>query len=247
MVAAATSRCRRVFGLGWRRVDGNGDGVNGVRPAEGHDAWLPLVARIAAGDRAAEAQLIAHFRGGIYALARRHCRPGDPAVDDVVQDVVCHLLEQLRRNAMKDPQALPAYIRTAVVNACTSEYRRRRLRAESVPFDELMLLAPAGDDPAESFQAQHVALAIRQLVSEMSVRRDREVLVRFYLNEVDKARICDELGIERGHFHRVIYRARERFRTLLIRAGIVPEGGTSSPVTTPDCLEVRPRGGQRSA
>ena len=221
--------------------------MNGGKPDQGHDAWLPLVARIAAGDRPAEAQLVAHFRAGIHALARRHCRPGDPAVDDVVQDVICHLLERLRRNSMEDPRALPAYIRTAVVNACTSEYRRRRLRAESVPFDETMLLAPASDDPAEAFQSQCVALAIRQLVSEMPVRRDREVLVRFYLNETDKARICDELGIDSGHFHRVIYRARERFRTLLARAGIVPEGGTSAPVSTPAPLEVRRGGGQRSA
>src|SRR5690606_25988802 len=109
------------------------------------------------------------------------------------------------------PHALPAYIRAAVVNACTSEYRRRRLRAESVPFDELMLVAPESDDPAVAFQSQRIALAIRQLVSEMPVRRDREVLVRFYLQDTDKARICDELGIDSGHFHRVIYRARERF------------------------------------
>ena len=208
---------------------------------------MPLVGRIAAGDRLAEARLIEQFRPGIHALARRHCRPGDPAVDDVVQDVICHLLEQLRRDSIKDPRALPAYIRTAVVNACTSEYRRRRMRAESVPLDDEVMATPDSQDPAVAFQNQRVALAIRQLVAEMPDKRDREVLVRFYLNEADKDRICADLGIDVGHFHRVIYRARERLRTLLIGAGIVPEGETSAPLPTPDILESRRDGGQRSA
>ncbi len=208
---------------------------------------MPLVGRIAAGDRLAESRLIEQFRPGIHALARRHCRPGDPAVDDVVQDVICHLLEQLRRDSIKDPRALPAYIRTAVVNACTSEYRRRRMRAESVPLDDEVMATPDSQDPAVAFQNQRVALAIRQLVAEMPVKRDRELLVRFYLNEADKDRICADLGIDVGHFHRVIYRARERLRTLLIGAGIVPEGETSAPVPTPDILESRRDGGQRSA
>lgn len=214
---------------------------------DGQDAWLPLVGRIAAGDRLAESRLIEQFRPGIHALARRHCRPGDPAVDDVVQDVICHLLEQLRRDSIKDPRALPAYIRTAVVNACTSEYRRRRMRAESVPLDDEVMATPDSQDPAVAFQNQRVALAIRQLVAEMPVKRDRELLVRFYLNEADKDRICADLGIDVGHFHRVIYRARERLRTLLIGAGIVPEGETSAPLPTPDILESRRDGGQRSA
>lgn len=208
--------------------------------------WMPLVARIAAGDRNAEAELVRCFRPGIVALTRRHCRPGDPAVEDIVQDVICHLLEQLRRDTIKDPQALPAYIRTAVVNACTSEYRRRRLRAEAVPLEEAMMLAPESEDPAEAFQARDTALAIRQLVAEMPVQRDREVLVRFYLHESDKDAICDDLGIDSGHFHRVIWRARERFRSLLIRAGLVPEGGTIGPVTTPDSADARREDGQRS-
>lgn len=227
-------------------MSGQDDAVNGMESSQGN-AWLPLVALIAAGDRRAEAQLIDHFRDGIYALTRRHCRPNDPAVDDIVQDVVCNILERLRQDAIKDAQALPAYIRTTVVNACTSEYRRRRLRGESVPYDELSMPAPDSDDPAEAFQSQHVALAIRQLVSEMPVRRDRELLVRFYLNGLDKAQICDELGIESGHFHRVIHRARERFRTLLVRAGIVPDGETNTAAATPNRLKVRVDSGQWSA
>jgi RNA polymerase sigma-70 factor (ECF subfamily) len=228
-------------------MDGCGVVVSTGKANEGQETWLPLVGRIAAGDRQAEGQLIGQFRAGIYALARRHCRPGDPAVDDVVQDVICHLLEQLRRGSIKDPRALPAYIRTSVVNACTSEYRRRRMRAESVPLDDVVMIAPDAHDPAIAFQNQRVALAIRQLVAEMPVQRDRELLVRFYLNEADKERICAELGIEAGHFHRVIYRARERFRTLLVRAGLVQEGGTTAPLPTPETQEVRRDGGQRSA
>lgn len=210
-------------------------------------AWLSWVPRIAAGDREAEAKLVEHFVDGIVAITRRHCRPGDPAVDDIVQDVICHLLERLRQGALNDARALPAYIRTAVIHACTSEYRRRRLRGEAVPYTDTLLQAPDSDDPAVALPARYLALAIRQLVSEMPVRRDREVLVRFYLEEAGKERVCEELGIDSGHFHRVIHRARERFRALLTRAGILPEGGTIAAFVSPEDVEARSGGRKRSA
>jgi RNA polymerase sigma-70 factor (ECF subfamily) len=47
-----------------------------------------LVARIAAGDRSAEASFVRRFGRGVRALVRRHCRPGDPIVEDLVQDVL---------------------------------------------------------------------------------------------------------------------------------------------------------------
>jgi DNA-directed RNA polymerase specialized sigma24 family protein len=49
----------------------------------------------------------------------------------------------------------------------------------------------------------------------MPVERDRELLIRFYVHDQDKQKICRELGLKSLHFNRVLFRAKNRFRKLL--------------------------------
>jgi RNA polymerase sigma-70 factor (ECF subfamily) len=199
------------------------------------ETWVPLLSRIAAGERDAERSLVNHFHRGVRMLVRRHSRPGDPAIDDITQEVLFHIIERLRSGAIKDPLALPAYIRISVVNATTAEYRRRRLRGEGPVPDGIGEIAASLDDPAESLDSERAHARIRALVEELPIRRDREVLVRFYLQEIDKQQICRDLRIDPTHFHRVIHRARERLRGIVSARGLdSADSGTIAPVASPD-------------
>ncbi len=55
---------------------------------------------------------------------------------------------------------------------------------------------------------------MRRVLEELPTERDREVLSRFYLAEDDSKKICADLGLATSHFKRVLFRARERYRTL---------------------------------
>jgi len=59
----------------------------------------------------------------------------------------------------------------------------------------------------------------RRMLDEMPAERDRDLLVRFYLNDEAKEEICRELRLSEQHFNRVIFRARNRFRELLEHRG----------------------------
>jgi DNA-directed RNA polymerase specialized sigma24 family protein len=72
-----------------------------------------LMVRIAGGDRAAEAEFVRLFERGVRVLVRRRCRPGDPIVDDLVQDVLSGVLERLRAGAIHDPD-LPGFFGPSV-------------------------------------------------------------------------------------------------------------------------------------
>src|SRR5688500_8552931 len=170
-----------------------------------------VVARIAAVDRAAEAHFVSSYLRGVRALVRRRCRPGDPAVEDLVQDVLSRVLERLRAGAIRDAAALPAYVQATIAYATNAEYRMRR-PAEGIEAIEDL---PATDNPADQLDSSRRASLLRNLLAQLPVPRDREILVRFYLEEQDKDEVCRSLGIEASHFHRVVFRARERFRQLL--------------------------------
>jgi len=175
-----------------------------------------LVARIGAGDRDAEAEFVRRYAAGVRVLMRRYCRPGDPVVEDLSQEVLMHVLERLRVGAVLDANALPAYVRSSIVRTANAEYRRRRDVDPAISVDDIA----GSENPAEIHVAAQRASLLKALLSEMPVARDREILVRFYLNEEDRDDVCRALDIDASHFRRVVHRARERFRLLLDQAGL---------------------------
>jgi DNA-directed RNA polymerase specialized sigma24 family protein len=66
-------------------------------------------------------------------------------------------------------------------------------------------------------RAQNTKL-VRQLLNELPVERDRELLERLYVQDQDKEEICQALGLDSLHFNRVLHRAKQRFRQLLLHA-----------------------------
>jgi RNA polymerase sigma-70 factor (ECF subfamily) len=175
-----------------------------------------LISRIAQGDRQAEAEFVRLYERGVRVLVRRHCRPGDPVVDDLVQDVLSGVLERLRAGAIHDPVALPAYVQSAVVYATSAEYRRRRPTQTDAAVEQMA----DSETPGTQLDASQLAGFLRNVLAGMPVARDREILRRFYLEEEDKDSVCRALAIDPGHFHRVMFRARERFRLLVEQAGM---------------------------
>ena len=75
-------------------------------------------------------------------------------------------------------------------------------------------MAAPGLSSLDAVARREEARDIAQTLESLPTERDREVLRRFYLTVEDKDRICDDLGLTRLQFNRVLYRARERFREL---------------------------------
>lgn len=177
-----------------------------------------LVERIVAGDAGAERQFVQQYQLGIRAVVRRYCRPADPCVDDIVQDVIKCVLEKLRGGELRTAAALPGYVQTIAANSATAEYRSRARMAEA-PEDALHALAAEGD-PVRELEQQEQVRRVRALLAQLPIERDRQILKLFYLKERSKADVCAALGIDESHFHRVVHRARERLRHLAEGAGL---------------------------
>ncbi len=183
----------------------------------------PLVLAIAAGNAEAERSFVERYARGVRALVVRACRPGDPIVDDIVQDVLLTVLGRLRQGALNDPNALPAYLQATIVHATRAEYRRRGARADSVDVELLERIPDSTPGPSERLHQHHLQRALADLVESLPVERDRSVLRGFYLEDRDRDALCTELGIDEGHFRRVLHRARERLRALIEATGWAPE------------------------
>ena len=184
-----------------------------------------LAARIASGDQRAETEFVERFQAGVKALLRRRLRPGDPDIADLSQDVLRIVLEKLRSNAIRDPHAIPGFVQSTVHFVTNQEYRRRARMPETGA--QAAIEAAADErEPVASLEAMRLARLLPRLLAELTMPRDRRALELFYLAEKSTDEVCAELGLEPSDFHRVISRARQRFRQILVEAGI--RGGSDA-------------------
>lgn len=159
--------------------------------------------------------VLRELRDGVLFLVKRDV--ADHALaEDLCNEAFRVLLERLARRPLEDPAKLAAYLAQTARNLATAE-RRKAARRRTVTGQQQAIddFSDAEPDPSAVLQSQTRARAVRQVLEEMPTARDRQLLVRYYLNDEDKADICHDLNLSKEHFNRVIFRARNRFRLLL--------------------------------
>jgi len=180
-----------------------------------------LPAEVEPTDRAVDptSHLAAVYRDfpGLRALILRRVRDPEVAAD-ILQDAAVTTLEKLRSGEIAHPENVGGYLYRVALNHLRNHRRKDRTALSS--SDGLESLAHPETDPEwQSVGHPEWASAARRMLGEMPTSRDRDLLVRFYLNDEGKESICSELGLTEEHFNRVIFRARNRFRMLLERRG----------------------------
>lgn len=176
-----------------------------------------LVARMGRGDTSAENEMIGRYERGLVYLLRR--RTGDPDLAlDLAQDTFRIAIEKLRAEPLDDPERLAGYLRGVAVNLVIGLERKNARRATTPDSERVETVADARKGPYENVSAEQVGEAVRRLLGELRTPRDREILTRLYIHDEDKESICASLDVDPTHFNRVLYRAKQRFRELLLDA-----------------------------
>jgi len=168
------------------------------------------MASIAADPDAGPAGGAAAFQGQLSAAFEAHYRPlvrlASLLLDDVgsseevVQDAFVRVWS--RGPGLRDPERLPAYLRSAVLNGARSQLRRRGVRRR-----HLRSVGPgasAAPAEAEALAADPDGAVLRALRALPD--RQREVLALRYYLDLSEAEIAATLGISAGsvktHAHR---------------------------------------------
>ncbi len=174
--------------------------------------WDDLANRLRRGEESAMQELYDIFAKGVRFMLFRQLGPDE--LDDKVHDVFLIIAQSLRNGELRDPSRLMGYIHTVVRRQIAGYIDRavsmRRNRVE-LDFDDA--LCDGHPDPEhEAMVRQNEELALRVLQS--IPKRDREVLVRFYLKEETPEEICRELHLTETQFRLIKSRAKARFGEL---------------------------------
>lgn len=182
-----------------------------VRPA---DDTAELVNRIRRGDASAEAEFVVRFQRGLLILLKQLTRDTDLA-QDLRQDVLRIALERLRSRGIDEPERLAGWLAGTARKLAFSETRKqaRRRTWTGLPEDGAAIVDES-EGQADVMERDEQVGIVRTLIGEMPNARDRELLFRYYVGDEDKDVLCDHFGLTPEHFHRVLYRARQRFKAL---------------------------------
>jgi len=141
----------------------------------------------AADPAAAVAALYREHALGLTRLALVLTRDAQ-AAEDIVQDAFCGL--HRRWGHVRDTDRALAYVRSAVVNGCRSEYRRRRSARGQLPD------VPARSAESAALASEERREVLRALASLPA--RQREALVLRYYLELSEAETATAMRVSRG-------------------------------------------------
>lgn len=155
---------------------------------------------------------------GLMAVLER--RVGDRQLAlDLLQDAIVTTLTKLDGGVDVSSEVVAGYVFRTALNHLRNHRRHERLLAPVDIESALSGYATNAATAVDEIQAESNRDLVRSVLRGLSSERDREVLVRFYLDEQEKDEICADLGITSVHFNAVVSRARERLRRGLEKIG----------------------------
>jgi RNA polymerase sigma-70 factor, ECF subfamily len=173
------------------------------------EQWQALVAQIKAGDEAGMEQLYRIFHRGIRFYLCRQCGPQE--LDDKVHDTFLIVVNAIRREAIREPERLMGFVRTVVRRQVAAYIGKAVKERNNESEEENWQQTPDTKITPEqhAISAERAALVRKSLAALSS--RDREILIRYYLNEEPQEQIRREMSLTETQFRLIKSRAKAKF------------------------------------
>jgi RNA polymerase sigma-70 factor (ECF subfamily) len=187
---------------------GDPNGAAG-RPGPAAVDWATLVDKVRVGDDAGMEQLYKLFSRGIrYYLCRQL---GPQELEDKVHDTFLIVVNAIKRGDLREPERLMGFVRT-VVRRQVAAYIETAIhtRREQTDLESGITVADRKQNPEQEAIVREKAELMKSALEALS-QRDRDILVRFYLQEQSQEQICEEMALTETQFRLLKSRAKAKF------------------------------------
>jgi RNA polymerase sigma-70 factor (ECF subfamily) len=173
---------------------------------------VELVARIRADDTSAQEELYRIFARGIkYQICRQL---GAQDLEDKVHDCFLIVVQAIRRGELREPDRLMGFVRTVVRRQIAAYIDTViQTRKQMTDLETGRIVADFGRDPENCIMDREEGELAYRVLKGIS-RRDREILIRFYLWEEPQDQICQKMKLTETQFRLLKSRAKARFGEL---------------------------------
>src|SRR5947209_3162728 len=171
--------------------------------------WPVLVDQIKAGEDAGMEQLYKLFSRGIRYYLCRQLEPQE--LEDKVHDTFLIVVNAIRKGDLREPERLMGFVRT-VVRRQVAAYIEQAVhtRREQTDLETGITVADRKQNPEQEAILKQKSELMKSALEALS-ERDRDILVRFYLQEQSQEQICREMSLTETQFRLLKSRAKAKF------------------------------------
>ncbi len=187
----------------------SGDPPGGNKSPASTVDWGALVEQVRIGSDAGMEQLYKLFSRGIrYYLCRQL---GPQELEDKVHDTFLIVVNAIKRGDLREPERLMGFVRT-VVRRQVAAYIESAVhtRREQTDLESGIAVADRKQNPEQEAMIKEKAALMQSALQSLS-KRDRDILVRFYLKEQTQEQICAEMDLTETQFRLLKSRAKAKF------------------------------------
>jgi RNA polymerase sigma factor (sigma-70 family) len=213
--------------------------------------WPALIERIQANEAEGMEDLYRVFCNGIRFYLYRQL--GRQDLEDTLHDSFLTVTQAIRRGDLREPERLMGFVWTVVRRQLAGKIEQTvNQRNQRTEVDGAVRVFDRNPDPERTAIGKEHQMIAYRLLNEVS-GRDREILVRFYLQEQTQSEICREMQLTDTQFRLLKSRAKARFGALgrkrLARRGAMKADGKrkSEPRSLPTLAGTQKPGATRSA
>ncbi|MFK8017099.1 MAG: RNA polymerase sigma factor [Gammaproteobacteria bacterium] len=170
-----------------------------------------LVKRIVAGDRSAETEAWTLYDGAMRKAAWWYANC-EHDVNDRVSTSWEIALPKLRAGDLKNQDALSAYLCGIVRSVSLGEIRKRPWLTISGDTEHLEQALVDHRTPFDAVAGDQEMQSVVDLINDMSVPRDRDVIIMEYFQHDDRESMCEAYEVTPLQMSRWVSRARNRLR-----------------------------------
>ena len=172
------------------------------------------VSRLMEGDASVELHFTAYF-GEFLRIKLRRSGWTVHEVEDIRQETFLRVLQILRqKRGLEQPERLGAFV-NSVCNNIILEFCKERARHPAVD--------PAGSEPVDhtidmdgSLLTEERKKMVRVILGGLP-EADRKLLQKIFLEEADRAEVCQNMNVDRAYLRVLLHRALIRFKALANR------------------------------
>ncbi len=174
--------------------------------------------RLKAGDAATERHFTKYFGELILIKLRaRHLPPS--TIEDIRQETFLRVLQTLRRDGIREPERVGAFVITVCRNIMM-EFARSGAR-NKVMDGEMPELVDERADSERELVTHERQERVRAILDKLS-SKNRRLLTAVFLEERPSEEICKQFGVDANYLRVMLFRARAQFRQA---AGKGPDSG----------------------
>jgi len=173
--------------------------------------------RLAAGDPATERHFSEYFSELILIKlrARQYTRN---VVDDIRQETFLRVLQALRRNGIREPERIGAFV-NSVCNNVVLEFGRTGAKLNLME-DGAPEIVDQHADSEQELVTREEAAQVRAILSQMTPK-NRQLLSAVFLEERSSEEICRQFNVDQNYLRVLLFRARAQFRQTMEKQKIV--------------------------